>query len=105
MKVIVRSIQQHAGRRQVELEVTAQYDSGLGVGFPAADDDEALVGREVSLLPSAMGQILIGKAKRLSNKEKPGPGAWLTVAEPVPPSARPRSLSEDVLAIIEGLRG
>jgi hypothetical protein len=103
MKILVRGIQQRAGRRLVHLEVTGQYESGLGVGFPAADDTGSLVGREVTLVHSAKGQILLGKAKRLSQKQ--GPGDWLTVADPVPPAARPRPRSEDVLAIVEGLRG
>jgi hypothetical protein len=103
MEICLRSMRLAGDRRRLELEVTGGYEAGLASGFPVAHDASLLEGREVTLVPSPVGQMIFGKKKRL--KDRGGPGSWLTVAEPVPPAARPRRVSEDLLAVVQALGG
>ena len=99
----VRSVESVEGARRVTVEVTARKTDANG--FPHAAS-AALVGERVALIPGS--KVGIAKTKSFRVWAKTGPGAWLTHAEPRPPTPPTNSAPRrqtDLVSFVESLGG
>jgi len=99
----VRSVSLVDDERHLEIEIQGGKTRRAIPDAPAAHDASALEGTTIQLVAAADGSLALTKSLGVWNGD--GPGAWLTHARPRPLPAPPKSRREDLLSLVEGLKG
>jgi hypothetical protein len=99
----VRALALVGDERHLEIEIVGGKTRRALPHAPAADDAAALEGTTVRLVPATGGQMAFQKSRGAWSDD--GPGAWLTHRQPPPSRAPDPAGSDDLLALVEALRG